>query len=407
MKMRSKKRIFPALPGRNPFVRNFIVCIVLYLAKEGAGDMAIARKKTVRQNRESIYHCTARCVRRAFLCGSDSYSSKNYDHRRLWIKDRLILLSQVFAHDILGYAVMSNHLHVIFRTRPDVATEWPPEEVARRWLLLHPPRDPIDDSPRMINMSDIKRIVCNSARIVVLRSRLENVSWFMRHLSEPISRQANQEDGCKGRFWEGRFKCREILDEAALLATLVYVDLNPIRSGLARTPEESEFTGAGDRICARKAVDRLNQHKSVELPYPESGLNSESQGSMAEESDELRKELASAEWLCPWTNTARRRGVFKRLSLEEYLVVLDETGRLLASGKRGYISPELAPILERLSINGDHWPETVSDYDSLFGRLVGIQGALRAGAGETGPSYFRGVRACRKAFGSGHPDPIS
>jgi REP element-mobilizing transposase RayT len=369
--------------------------------------MALARKKTVRQNRESIYHCTARCVRRAFLCGTDSFSGRNYDHRRIWIKDRLILLSQVFAHDLLGYAVMSNHLHVVFRTRPDVAAGWSPEEVAQRWLALHPPRDPIDDSPCKIGMSDIERIVSNPARIVELRGRLENISWFMRHLSEPISRQANQEDECRGRFWEGRFRCQEILDEAALLATLVYVDLNPIRAGLARTPEESEFTGAGDRICARKAWERLHALNSFPQPCPESGLKSGNPGDKLEEMDELRKELAAAEWLCPWTNTTQRRGVFAGFPLEQYLVVLDETGRILAAGKRGCISPELAPILERLSINGDHWPETVSEYDDLFGRVVGIQGELDMKAHENGLPYFRGIRACRKAFGNEHPSTSS
>lgn len=148
--------------------------------------MTFARKKTVRVNQEAVYHCTTRCVRRAVLCGSDSYSSRHYDHRRIWIKDRLILLSRTFARDIFGYAIMSNHLHVVIRTRPDIAAAWPAEEVAQRWLLLHPPRNPIDDSSRMIDRSDIDRIVCNPARIILLRGRLENVSWFMRHLCEPM-----------------------------------------------------------------------------------------------------------------------------------------------------------------------------------------------------------------------------
>ena len=88
----------------------------------------------------------------------------------------------------------------------------------------------------------------NRKRIEELRKRLSHISWFMRCLSENIARRANHEDDCRGRFWSGSFKATRLLDEAALLACSIYVDLNPIRAGIAKTPETSRYTSAYDRI---------------------------------------------------------------------------------------------------------------------------------------------------------------
>ena len=80
------------------------------------------------------YHCVARCVRRAFLCGVDEFSGQNYEHRRQWIVDKLQSLSAIFSIDICAYAVMSNHYHVVLRVDTDVANAWSEREVAERYL---------------------------------------------------------------------------------------------------------------------------------------------------------------------------------------------------------------------------------------------------------------------------------
>jgi hypothetical protein len=54
-----------------------------------------------------IFHCTHRCVRRAFLCGLDSKTGVSYEHRRLWIRNRLEFLAAIFGIDCLTYTVIA------------------------------------------------------------------------------------------------------------------------------------------------------------------------------------------------------------------------------------------------------------------------------------------------------------
>ena len=98
--------------------------------------MAMARSEVVTEGVEAIYHCISRCVRRAFLCGTDTYSGKNYEHRKDWIKLRIQELAAGYGVEVSAYAVMSNHLHLVLRTRPDWVESWSDREVAVRWLRL-------------------------------------------------------------------------------------------------------------------------------------------------------------------------------------------------------------------------------------------------------------------------------
>ena len=209
------------------------------------------RKLVVDADNVGAYHCIQRCVRRAFLCGTDAETGKSFEHRREWIQRRLELLAGVFGVDVLAFAVMSNHLHVVLRNRPDVVSEWDDLEIARRWWLLSPQRWDEDGKPAEPTKHDLNALVAEEKRVAELRSRLSSLSWFMRYLAEGIARQANSEDDCTGRFWEGRYKCQPLLDEAAIVACMAYVDLNPIRAGLAKTPETSRFTSAFERIKAQ------------------------------------------------------------------------------------------------------------------------------------------------------------
>ena len=306
---------------------------------------------------ENCYHCISRCVRRAFLHGKDSYTGKNYDHRKEWIRERLKFLVGVFCIEVLACALMDNHLHVMIRTCPEKLRELSDCDVARLWLLLYPKSFDAE-----IIRKQIEALSRNKKQIKILRERLGSVSWFMKSISEFIARRANREDDCKGRFWEGRFRCQRLHGEASLLGCAVYIDLNPVRAGIAKTPEESKFTSARERIEAlRKGVRE----------------------------DSL--------WLAPTLSTRKRRG-FLSISFKEYLVVLDEAGRLIKKGKKGAIPKDSEPILKRLGIKPEGWAMLVQNLGNAFSCVVGPKEQLLEAASSLGRQWLKGMNLSQKAF---------
>ncbi|CAA0124760.1 Uncharacterised protein [BD1-7 clade bacterium] len=203
--------------------------------------MTRAREQQVSLEATPYYHCVSRCVRRAFLCGGE------YEHRRAWVEEKLIELAGIFCIDIAAYTVMSNHYHVVFFINTAELDGLDNQSVIERWHQLFKgtvltQRYMREDKMTNAELAQVEKCVAE------WRDRLTSISWFMRVMNEPIARQANQEDGCTGRFWEGRFKSQALLDDKALAACMAYVDLNPIRAKIAETPETSEHTSIKQRI---------------------------------------------------------------------------------------------------------------------------------------------------------------
>ena len=135
-----------------------------------------------------------RCVRRGCLCGINELTGQTYEHRSEWIRNCLKFLAGIFGIDILGFSVMSNHLHAILRNRPDIVKDWTDEEVVRRWWNLFPSRRNKDGSPAEPAATDLKSLIADAKILVELRARLSSISWFMRCTSEVIARLANAEE---------------------------------------------------------------------------------------------------------------------------------------------------------------------------------------------------------------------
>ena len=316
--------------------------------------MTRPRKALISLADTPYYHITSRCVRRAYLCGVDHYSGCNYEHRRQWVVDRLRLLSSLFAIDVCAYAVMSNHYHLVLKLCPEQLEGLSDDEIIDRWcalfkgpLLIQRYRD--RDSLKPYERSTISDIV------KLWRSKLASISWFMRCLNQPIAHQANREDKCTGKFWESRFTSQALKSEEALLSCMAYVDLNPVRAGIAETPETSSYTSIRERLKpefdVQQAIDDQTQC-----------------GDLLDFKTPLKP-------LLPFENQLANKSLTGILfNFEEYLGLVDWTGRVIRRDKRGHIDNVLPPILDRLQINSDQWCINTTQFEAIhpkrFNRLT-------------------------------------
>jgi putative transposase len=332
--------------------------------------MTIPRRRQISLGQTPYYHCIARCVRRAFLCGRDRYSGKSFNHRRQWLVDRIRLQASVFGIGICAYAIMENHYHVVLCADRHRVLGWSDEEVIRRWTLLF-------NGPLLVqNYQQGATLTCTEQRmlsriVTVWRHRLYDISWFMRCLNEYIARRANTEDDCRGRFWEGRFKSQALLDESALLSCMAYVDLNPVRAGLAANPMDSKFTSIQQRLRDfRGSTDSRNRR----------GVSS---------------------WLLPISREQKptQQSTVIPFGCREYLDLVEQTGRLVRRGKGGLVRGKGGSLLCQLGLSSNQWFALSHDLQTLSLRAIGSLARMRSYAAASGCTWIAGVGRIREVFG--------
>jgi REP element-mobilizing transposase RayT len=230
--------------------------------------MTLPRKQLVSLDSTPYYHCVSRCVRRAFLCGKDPVSGKNYEPRRKWVEKRILYLAKYFCVQVAAYAVMSNHYHIVLKVDKDTAINLSPKEVIEHWQGMFKGTSLSNQylkDPESLSEPESTTLL---KQIEVWRERLYDISWFMRCLNEFIAKKANEKDECTGRFWEGRFKSQALLDDKALIACMAYVDLNPVRAGISNLPSNSAFTSVQKRNQLRKnQTNNVTKSPLAMLPF--------------------------------------------------------------------------------------------------------------------------------------------
>ena len=125
---------------------------------------------------------------------------------------------------------------------------------------------------------------------------------------------------------------------------MTYVDLNPIRAAIARTPEASDYTSIQERI--KKTHSDLLSFGDDGIPY----------------------------------------------SLSLYLGLVELTGRAVLETKRGFIPKELPDILDRLNLNPDTWLDELNQFKTSGKTAVGTVSQLKEFCQSVGKKWRTGIQ---------------
>jgi len=185
----------------------------------------------VADGRERYFHVVSRTAGKEILFGDDERETF-----------RKILFMQLKFSGLraLAWCFMGNHFHLLLEL-PDkeLALEgWTEEDLIDRLSVL---KD--EYSTRMI-LGDVEMFRRNGHEKGVteiaerVRGRLFDLSAFMKELKQKFTIAYNLKHGRGGTLWEGRFKCSRVEWGEALRTVAAYIDLNPVRAGLAESPED-------------------------------------------------------------------------------------------------------------------------------------------------------------------------
>ena len=304
--------------------------------------MTVARNQQICVAETPYYHVVSRCVRRAFLCGEDSVTGRSFEHRRKWLIDRIKFVTSIFDIDVCSYAIMSNHFHIVLRVGD--TSEWPANRVLMAWQSLYSLPLLCDRylKGEINTEAELKKV---KDYVAEYRSRLMSISWYMKAINEYVARMANNEDKCTGHFWESRFKSQALLDERALLTCMCYVDLNPIRAGMAKTLKDSEFTSIQERIEQNSTWLSGFGKGDKDLPF----------------------------------------------YLSSYIDLVDDSGRCFRDDKRGYISAKTANAIDQIGINPESWIDELKGFKSIGFSAVGTAEQLKEFSIKTKRKWTLGI----------------
>jgi REP element-mobilizing transposase RayT len=183
----------------------------------------IARMKV--KGEPSVYHVVSRTALDGLVFGNVE---------KEFLLNHIKHLSKVYFAEVLGFCIMGNHFHLLVRMHP--GTDVNDREIQKRFEVYY---------GRERNQE-----VRDREKIGELRKKWEDLSEYVKEIKQGFSRFYNKRHNRKGFFWSERFKSVIVDNGDTLINCLAYIDLNPIRAGIVKKPEDYRWSSLGYHVQA-------------------------------------------------------------------------------------------------------------------------------------------------------------
>ncbi len=166
------------------------------------------------------------------------------DEKEYFLK-QLKRFSEGFFVEIHAYCIMGNHFHIHATERKCLAEKADDKELLRRYRLMY---EKYHEPPPGSYEWDGTLIPDEDGGIQRLRNRLGSISRFVQELKQTFSRWYNKKHKRKGTLWGERFKGIIVERGEFQLICSTYIDLNPVRAGIVKRPEDYRWSSLALRV---------------------------------------------------------------------------------------------------------------------------------------------------------------
>jgi hypothetical protein len=235
--------------------------------------MPFTQSKLLEMGAPGHYHLVSRWARRT--SGAGRRCGEAFDHagRSYWIENRLFPLIKCFAMDLNGYAVMGDHFHLVLYNDPSAPSTWPDESVFDRYTRACPAPTQRPTKPHTGQVPKIRSLK-SPERLAQVRKTLGSIASFMKLLKRPSTGPIDLGNDKTPPIIPERFYRSAMLNEEQLLEVMLYVDLSPVRAGLANDITECRHTSIERRLlesenednCLGALVSGLIAQEAIQMP---------------------------------------------------------------------------------------------------------------------------------------------